>query len=75
MYKKLIYNGDMIYQVVRTISMDDCNPKKYDIPKGDQASFMKVLQVWRDQYNCDHVLKQDNTFMLCKTIKDAQIVE
>tara|TARA_R110000823_G_scaffold216441_15_gene346045 strand:- start:7408 stop:7635 length:228 start_codon:yes stop_codon:yes gene_type:complete len=75
MYNKLIYNGEELYQVVRTISMDDCNPKKYGIPKEDQGSFMKVLQVWRDQYNCDHVLKRDNKFMLCRTIKDAQIIE
>jgi len=72
---KIIYHGNEVYHIIRTISIDDCNPRKYGIPKDDQESYMKVLQVWRNQCNCDHVLRKDNSFMLCRTIKDAKIVE
>ncbi len=75
MYTKIFYNGGEAYQVIRTISIDDCNPKRFGILRQDERSYMKVLQVWRNHHNCDHVLKDGNKFMLCRTIKDAEIIE
>ena len=75
MVKKIFYNGNEAYQLVRTISMEDCNPRKYGIDRDDEQAYMMVLQVWRDSQHCDHVLRQNNNFMLCRTIKDAQIIE
>ena len=75
MDKKIFYNGNEAYHVVRTISIDDCNPKRYGIDSSDDQSYMKVLQVWRNHHHCDHVLRNGNEFMLCRTIKDAEIIE
>jgi hypothetical protein len=75
MNKKIFYNGNEAYQVVRTIGMDDCNPKRYGINRSDEHSYMKVLQVWRNHHYCDHVLQSGNKFMLCRTIKDVEIIE
>jgi len=36
---------------------------------------MKVLKVWVDQHNCDHVLQQQEKFLLCRSIKDVEIIE
>jgi len=75
MNKKIYYNGNQPYQVIRTISIGDCNPRRYGILRDDEEAYMKVLQVWRNTHYCDHVLRSGNNFMLCRTIKDAQIVE
>jgi len=73
--KNILYSGDSAYQVVRTISIDSCSPKKYGIDKDDKESHMKVLKVWVDQHNCDHVLQQQEKFLLCRSIKDVEIIE
>jgi hypothetical protein len=75
MDKKIFYNGDEAYHVVRTIGIEACNPRRYGIPRDDEQSYTKVLQVWRDTHHCDHVLRNGNQFMLCRTIKDAEIIE
>ena len=46
MVKKIFYNGNEAYQLVRTISMEDCNPRKYGIDRDDEQAYMMVLQVW-----------------------------
>ena len=73
--KKIFYNGNESYQVVRTITVDTCDPRRYGINRNDEAAYMIVLQAWRDEHHCDHVLRQNNSFLLCRTIKDAKIVE
>ena len=75
MDKKIFYNGKDAYHVVRTIKIEDCNPKRYGINRSDEQAHMLVLQVWRDYHHCDHVLRNGNSFMLCRTIKDAEIIE
>ena len=73
--KKIFYNRDKAYHVVRKISIESCNPKRYGINRDDNEAYMKVLQVWRNEHYCDHVLKQGNDFLLCRTIKDVEIIE
>ena len=73
--KNILYSGDKAYQVVRAISMESCNPKKYGIDKDDHDSRMKVLKAWVDHSNCDHVLQQQEKFLLCRSIKDVEIIE
>ena len=75
MYKKIYYNGDQAYHVVRTLPMDTFDPKRYGVNTNDERAFMMILQHWRDSHHCDHVLRQGNNFMLCRTIKDAEIIE
>jgi len=73
--KKIFYNGSEAYQVVRTITVDACNPRRYGINREDEQSVMKILELWRDEHHCDHVLRQNNSFLLCRTIKNVNIVE
>ena len=73
--KQIFYSGDKAYHVVRTIKIQDCNPRNFGIPRDDEQAYMKVLKVWVESHNCDHVLKQNNTYLLCRTIKDAEIIE
>ena len=75
MDKKIFYNGDQAYHVVRTLHISTFDPRRYGINRSDEHAYMMVLQVWRDEHHCDHVLRQGDHFMLCRTIKDAQIVE
>ena len=73
MVKKIYYNGNEAYQVVRTLSMDIFNPKRYGVDRSDDAAHMMILQFWRDEHHCDHVLRKGDDFMLCRTIKEAVI--
>jgi len=73
--KEIFYTGNKAYHIVRKIKVADCNPRRYDIPRDDDQAHMMVLQVWRDTHHCDHVLRQGNDFLLCRTIKDAEIIE
>tara|TARA_R100001163_G_C5046674_1_gene183918 strand:+ start:544 stop:774 length:231 start_codon:yes stop_codon:yes gene_type:complete len=73
--KKIIYSGDTPYIVVREISTESCNPKKYGIDRTDRSAHMKVLGLWVEYSHCDHVLLKDGKYLLCRTIKDAEIIE
>ena len=75
MDKKIFYNGDQVYHVVRTIKVSDCDPRQYGINRSDEAAYMKVLKAWVESHHCDHVLRQHDSFLLCRTIKDAEIIE
>ena len=73
--KEIFYNGNEAYHVVRRINVSDCDPRRYDIPRDDEQSYMRVLKVWVESHHCDHVLRHGELFLLCRTIKDAQIIE
>jgi len=36
---------------------------------------MELLKAWRDYLGGDHVLREQNHFLICETIPEAQIVE
>jgi|TARA_R100000081_G_C4785069_1_gene153995 hypothetical protein len=73
--KKIVYSGNIPYIVVREISTESCNPKKYGIDRTDKSSHMKILGLWVEHSHCDHVLLKDGKYLLCRTIKDAEIIE
>jgi hypothetical protein len=35
---------------------------------------MEWLKAWRDYLGGDHVLRQNDVFIICETIQDAEIV-
>ena len=78
--KKIFYNGDKAYVVVRKISYDSIDPKRYGIHESkyglslEQVS-MQILKLWKEEHYCDHVLRKGNKYLLCRTIKDAQIID
>ena len=72
---KIIYSNNIPYLVVREIQTETCNPKNYGIDRSDKNAYMKILNVWVHQHLCDHVLLKDGKYLLCRTIKDAEIIE
>jgi len=73
--KEIFYNGKEAYHVVRTLHVSTFDPKRYGIDRVDEQAFMMICQLWRDEHHCDHVLKHGDQFMLCRTIKDVEIIE
>ena len=73
--RKIIYSGNVPYLVVREINTESCNPKKYGIARSDKEAHMKVLGLWVESQQCDHVLLKNGKYLLCRTIKDAEIIE
>jgi len=71
----IYYNGNDAYQIVRKLHVSTFDPKRYGVQRSDEASYMMVLQLWRNEHHCDHVLKQGDYFWLCKTIKDVEIIK
>ncbi len=69
----IYYNGDQPYHVVRTLPASAFDPRKYGINRTDEQAFMMILQLWRDDHHCDHVLRKGDDFMLCRTITEAVI--
>ena len=78
--KKIFYNGDNAYVVVREIGESCIEPNTYGITNSrygltaEQVA-MQILKMWKDDNNFDHVLRKGNKYLLCQTIKDAHIVE
>jgi len=72
---KIIYSGNKPYYVVREIKTDSCNPKNYGVNRTDKEAHMKILGLWVTNHLCDHVLLKDGKYLLCRSIKDAQIIE
>ena len=68
-------NGNDIYQVVRTLHVSTFDPRRYGVNRNDEHSYMMIRQLWRDEHHCDHVLKKGDHFMLCRTIKDVEIIQ
>lgn len=36
---------------------------------------LELLKAWRDYLGGDHVLRENNTYLICETIPDAQVHE
>ena len=78
--KKIFYNGDNAYVVVREINERMIDPNTYGITKSKygltaQQIAMQILKMWKEEHFCDHVLKSNNKYLLCRTIEDAIIVQ
>ena len=78
--KKIFYNGDNAYVVVREIGESCIDPTTYGITNSrygltaEQVA-MQILKMWKEEHFCDHVLKSNNKYLLCRTIEDAIIVQ
>ena len=51
--------------------MSNLNPRQYGI---DSDDYLKVLKAWKEWLGGDHVLKNNDEFWICETIKHAEIV-
>ena len=78
--KKIFYNGDNAYVIVREIKQNAIDPIAYGITESKygltpEQVAMQILKMWKEEHHCDHVLRRGDRYLLCQTIKDAQIIE
>jgi hypothetical protein len=67
LYSNIIRNGDKAYKVLNVIPI-------YNFLNSDNTVNKQILGLYVDEKNGDHVLKQDNNFLICETIEEAQII-
>ena len=68
MLKQIFYHNDTYYVVLRKL-------KVHSVSNSNGVINMDALKAWRDYVGADHVLRQNDEYLLCETVKDAQLVE
>ena len=65
MMKPLYFHNDTWYQVIRVI-------KAYAVSNKNGVVNMEVLKGWRDYLGGDHVLRQNDVYLICETIPNIE---
>ena len=68
MIPNLYKHNDKLYVIIRML-------KEHQVAVNNGQGNMELLKAWRDHVGADHVLKDGDTFLLCQTVEEAQIVE
>ena len=63
--KKLFYNNDTYYVVLRELKVHQVNNSNGSIN-------MEVLKAWRDYLNGDHVLRVNDSYLICETVDEPE---
>lgn len=63
----IIQKGDNAYQIINEISI-------HNFLNSDNTINQKVLGLYVNKFDCDHVLQRDDKFLICRTIQDAEIL-
>ena len=64
----VIYKNDNAYKIIEEISI-------HNFLNSDNSINQRVLGLYVNKLNCDHVLQRENKFLICQTIQDAVITE
>jgi hypothetical protein len=64
----VIYKNDNAYKIIEEISI-------LNFLNSDNSINQRVLGLYVNKLNCDHVLQRENKFLICQTIQDAVIIE
>ena len=64
----IIYKNNNAYKIIDEISI-------HNFLNSDDSINQKVLGLYVNKLNCDHVLQRENKFLICQTIQDAVIIE
>ncbi len=64
----VIYKNDNAYKIIKEISI-------HNFLNSDNSINQRVLGLYVNKLNCDHVLQRENKFLICQTIQDAVIIE
>ena len=67
MNRELITKDDVMYEVVKTINA-------HMFANKDGSINQQVLGMYVHDNDCDRVLQRENTFLIVKQIKEAQII-
>jgi hypothetical protein len=78
--KKIFYHKDTAYVIVREIPLSAVDPLTYGITQSKyglsaEQVAMQILKMWKNDNHCDHVLRKNGKYLLCRTIEEAQIIE
>jgi hypothetical protein len=65
--RNIIYKNDIAYKIIDIIKVHNFQNKDGSINK-------QVLGMYVHYKGADHVLQQDNMFLICETIEEAQII-
>jgi len=63
--RQLYKHNDTWYQVIRTIYAHSVSDKNGVVN-------MEILKEWRNYLGGDHVLRQNNVFLICETIPEIE---
>lgn len=66
LYSNVIYSNNIAYKVLRSINTHHFLNK-------DQSINKQVLGMYVHEIGGDHVLQQNNKFLICETIEEATI--
>ena len=67
LYSNVIYSNNVAYRILKSISIHHFLNK-------DQSINKQVLGMYVHEIGGDHVLQQNNKFLICETIEEAQII-
>jgi hypothetical protein len=65
--KYLYKHNDKLYLVIRTIP-------EHNFQNKDGSLNMEVLKAWRDHLGGDHVLKNNNRYLIVETIQEIETI-
>ena len=68
MFNKLYKHNDKLYVILRVM-------KTHQVTGNNGIINMELLKAWRDYEGADHVLRDGDTYLLCETVEEAQIIE
>ena len=68
LYSNIIYKDNIAYKILDIVSI-------YSFLNSDNSINQKVLGLYVNEKRGDHVLQRDNKFLICETIKDAEVLE
>lgn len=63
--RKLFYNNDTYYVVLREL-------KTHQVSNSNGSINMEVLKAWRDYLNGDHVLRVNDSYLICETVDEPE---
>lgn len=64
----IVYNGDTAYKILRKLPIHNFLNK-------DNQINQQVLGLWVKYLGGNHVLKQEDKFLICEIIEEATIIE
>ncbi len=64
----IIYKNNNAYQIISEIPV-------HNFLNSNNTVNQKVLGLYVDKFNCDHVLQRDDKFLICRTIEEAVIIQ
>jgi hypothetical protein len=67
LHTNIIYKEDKAYKIIETIPI-------HNFQNSDNTINAKVLGMYVHEKGANHVLQHGNYFLICETIKDAQVI-